>query len=124
MRRYLRDPMAPTAWITLRTVFLLVFSNVFMTVAWYGHLRYKTLPLGAAILLSWLIALPEYALQVPANRLGFGTLSAFQLKVLQEGITLVVFVGFAWLWLGEAPQLRHLLSFALLFAAVAVAFSK
>ena len=108
----------------LRTICLLLASNVFMTIAWYGHLRFRAAPLWVAILASWLIALPEYALQVPANRLGFGTLSAFQLKVLQEGITLVVFVGFAWLWLGEAPQLRHLLSFALLFAAVAVAFSK
>ena len=77
-----------------------------------------------AIGVSWLIALPEYALQVPANRLGHGTLSAFQLKILQECITLVVFMGFAWLWLGESPELKHLVSFGLILAAVAVAFWK
>ncbi|NDD91461.1 hypothetical protein EBZ37_05190 [bacterium] len=108
----------------MKTVLMLVLSNIFMTAAWYGHLRYKALPLWTAILTSWLIALPEYALQVPANRLGFGTLSAFQLKVLQECITLCVFLAFAWLWLGEAPQIKHAVSFGLILAAVAVAFSK
>ncbi len=76
-----------------------------------------------AIFASWLIALPEYALQVPANRLGYGALSAFQLKILQECITLIVFIGFAWFALGEAPKPRYLISFALVLAAVAVAFS-
>jgi uncharacterized protein (DUF486 family) len=107
----------------LRTVALLVCSNLFMTAAWYGHLRFKAAPLLVAILASWLIALPEYALQVPANRLGYGALTAYQLKILQECITFVVFIGFAWLALGEAPRPRYLVSFALILAAVAVAFS-
>ncbi|MFZ9596469.1 MAG: DMT family protein, partial [Bdellovibrionia bacterium] len=68
--------------------------------------------------------LPEYSLQVPANRLGYEDLSAYQLKILQEAITLIVFMGFAWFALGEAPQLRHLISFCLIFLAVAVAFYK
>ncbi|MCM2322734.1 MAG: DMT family protein [Oligoflexia bacterium] len=93
-----------------------------MTVAWYGHLRFKTAPLLLAILASWLLALPEYALQVPANRLGYGELSAYQLKILQECITLVVFIGFAWVGLNETPKLNHLISFGLIIAAVAVAF--
>lgn len=77
-----------------------------------------------AILASWLLALPEYALQVPANRLGYGTMSAYQLKILQECITLVVFVAFAKLALGESMNLRYLVSFALIFLAVVVAFYK
>jgi len=116
--------MADSSWITLRTIVLLVASNLFMTAAWYGHLRFKALPLAGAVLVSWLIALPEYALQVPANRLGHGTLSVYQLKILQESITLLVFMAFAWAWLGEAPQLKHFISFALILAAVAVGFSK
>ncbi|MBU6374741.1 MAG: DMT family protein [Bdellovibrionales bacterium] len=111
-------------WITLRTVLMLFLSNIFMTAAWYGHLRYKSVGLLTAILISWLIALPEYALQVPANRMGYGTLSAFQLKILQECITLLVFLCFARFWLGEAFQIKHLISFSLIIAAVAVAFSK
>lgn len=95
-----------------------------MTIAWYGHLRFQSASLLAAILGSWLIALPEYALQVPANRLGYGTMSAYQLKILQECITLGVFMAFAWLALGEAPQVKHLVSFTLILAAVAVAFYK
>lgn len=109
-------------WITLRTVLLLFLSNCFMTVAWYGHLRFKGAALLTAILGSWLLALPEYALQVPANRFGHGTLSAYQLKILQEAITLVVFMGFAWFALGETPQLKYLISFSLIVAAVVVAF--
>ncbi len=69
-----------------------------------------------------MLALPEYALQVPANRLGYGQLSAYQLKILQECITLIVFMVFAWLALGEVPTFRHFVSFALILAAVAVAF--
>lgn len=110
--------------VLLRTVGLLVLSNVFMTLAWYGHLRFKSASLFAAVLGSWLLALPEYALQVPANRLGFGDLSAYQLKILQECITLVVFMIFAAIALGETPQLKHAISFALIVTAVAVAFIK
>lgn len=110
----------PAAWI--QTVALLFASNCFMTLAWYGHLRFKSAPLAAAIIGSWLLALPEYALQVPANRIGYGPLSGFQLKILQECITLLVFIVFAWVGLGEPLQGKYLISFALILAAVFVAF--
>ena len=103
---------------------LLVCSNVFMTVAWYGHLRLRTVPVWAAVLGSWGIAFFEYTLQVPANRIGLRALSAFQLKIMQEAITLVVFVVLARVALGEKLTPRYALSFALIFAAVAVAFKK
>jgi uncharacterized protein (DUF486 family) len=105
-----------------RTAALLFLSNCFMTTAWYGHLRFRSAPLWLAILGSWALALPEYSLQVPANRLGYGELTAYQLKILQEGITFGVFVLFAWLALGETPRPRYIISFALIFAAVVVAF--
>ena len=79
----------------MTTIALLFASNIFMTAAWYGHLRFKTAPLWIAILVSWLIALAEYCLQVPANRWGYGRFTAAQLKIAQEVITLVVFVVFA-----------------------------
>jgi uncharacterized protein (DUF486 family) len=100
------------------TVLLLVASNTFMTIAWYGHLKYKDKPLYAAILVSWLIALPEYALQVPANRLGYSTFTATQLKIMQEAISLTVFMAFAWLYFGEAPTWRAAVAFALITVAV------
>jgi uncharacterized protein (DUF486 family) len=105
-----------------RTVLLLLASNVFMTCAWYGHLKFRSRPLILAIAASWLIALPEYALQVPANRLGYGELSAFQLKILQEVITLSVFLVFSWLYLGEAMRWNYAISFGLILAAVWFAF--
>ena len=108
----------------LRSAGLLILSNIFMTTAWYGHLKFKSVTLLQAILISWLIALPEYALQVPANRLGYHSLSAYQLKILQECITLVVFAVFAFLVLGEKLSLRYFISFTLIVAAVAVAFWK
>ena len=108
------------AW---RAAGLLLLSNTFMTVAWYGHLRLKHLPLWVAVLGSWGIALFEYALQVPANRIGYRSMSAYQLKILQEAITLCVFVAFAWLWLSEPLRPRHALALALVFSAVAVASS-
>ena len=107
-----------------RTAGLLFLSNCFMTAAWYGHLRFRSLPLWIAILASWGIALFEYMLQVPANRLGYGSLTAYQLKILQECITLCVFIGFAAAFLGEDLSWRYALSFALVVAAVAVAFYK
>ena len=106
----------------MATVLLLVASNIFMTAAWYGHLKYKNVDLWKVILVSWLIALPEYCLQVPANRLGHATWTAFQLKIMQEVITLIVFVGFAMVWLGENPRWNHFVSFALILAAVWFAF--
>ena len=102
---------------------LLTGSNLFMTVAWYGHLKnLADRPWWIAALVSWGIALFEYLLQVPANRIGYRSLSAYQLKIMQEAITLVVFMIFAALWLGEGMQPRYLVSFALIFAAVVVAF--
>jgi uncharacterized protein len=101
---------------------LLLASNTFMTMAWYGHLRFKKAPLLVAVLASWGIALFEYMLQVPANRIGYRVLSAYQLKVMQEAITLVVFMVFAAFWLGEGVQVRYLVSFALILVAVVVAF--
>jgi uncharacterized protein (DUF486 family) len=104
---------------------LLVLSNLFMTAAWYGHLRKPSMPVWIAIFASWGIALFEYTLQVPANRIGYrGGLSAYQLKVMQEAITLVVFVGFSYFWLGEKMTPRHAVSFALIFAAVAIAYKR
>ena len=106
----------------LKAALLLVASNAFMTMAWYGHLRFKKAPLILAVLVSWGIALFEYCLQVPANRIGYRVLSAYQLKILQECITLVVFIIFAALWLGEGIQPKYLASFGLIVAAVVVAF--
>lgn len=107
-------------WTITRTIALLFASNCFMTLAWYGHLRFKQFPLWIAIFASWLIALPEYALQVPANRLGYGDLSAYELKIFQEIVSLSVFIGFAWFGLGESPQLKHLIAFGLILTAVVI----
>jgi uncharacterized protein (DUF486 family) len=120
--------MTPQLVNVLRTSGLLLLSNAFMTAAWYGHLKFRGAPLWLAILGSWLIALPEYALQVPANRWGYSHpeagLSAIELKILQECITLIVFLAFAWFWLGETPTWRQLSSFALILGAVSLAFWK
>ena len=106
----------------MRTVFLLVASNVFMTLAWYGHLKYKHVALWKVILASWLIAFFEYCLQVPANRWGHERFCATQLKILQEVITLVVFTGFAMLYLREFPRWNHFVAYSLIVAAVGFAF--
>ncbi|MGZ3722410.1 MAG: DMT family protein [Bdellovibrionales bacterium] len=107
---------------TLSTVGLLFLSNIFMTMAWYGHLRFKQVPLWQAILVSWGLAFFEYCLQVPANRIGYGTLTAYQLKILQEVITFTVFIGFAAFALNEQLTWRYGVSMFLILAAVAVAF--
>lgn len=108
----------------MSTVLLLTFSNIFMTFAWYGHLKYgHGWPLWKAILVSWSIALVEYCLAVPANRLGFGEFSGFQLKILQEAITLVVFVVFAVFFLKEKVAWNYLVAFVCLGAAVFFAFA-
>lgn len=104
----------------MRTVLLLIASNTFMTLAWYGHLKFKEKPLILAIVVSWLIAFPEYALQVPANRIGYGTFTATQLKIIQEIISLSVFAIFAWMYFGEAPTWRTALAFLLIVGAVAL----
>lgn len=103
-------------------VLLLIASNVFMTIAWYGHLRFKHEALWKVIVISWLIAFFEYCLQVPANRMGHGIFSAIQLKILQEVITVVVFLVFAFFYLGESPRWNHWIAFALIIAAVSFAF--
>lgn len=103
----------------LRTIILLTVSNIFMTTAWYYHLRQTGWPLWKAILLSWFIAFFEYCLMVPANRYGYrGGFSAFQLKMVQEVITLVVFSFFAVLVLKESFHYKYLISFTFLLAAV------
>lgn len=107
----------------ISTVLLLTASNAFMTWAWYGHLK-KSWGILAAIGISWLIALPEYMLQVPANRLGHighgGPFSAPQLKILQEAITLIVFTVFTITVLKEKPRVHDAIAFGLILAAVAV----
>ncbi len=108
----------------MRTVLLLLVSNVFMTVAWYGHLKYKSSPLWMAILVSWGIAFVEYCFQVPANRLGYGQFSAAQLKTIQEVISLVVFAGFSVTYLKEPFRWNYLVGFALLVAAAFFLFKK
>lgn len=102
----------------MRTVLLLVLSNTFMTVAWYGHLRFKSAPLLVTILISWLIALPEYAQQVPANRYGYGQFSGAQLKIIQEVISISVFIIFSIFYLKERPTWRTGLAFCLILGAV------
>ena len=106
------------------TVLLLICSNVFMTVAWYGHLKFPRSALWVAIMVSWGIALLEYCFQVPANRLGYGALTPSQLKVLQECITLVVFAGFTTLYFKEQLSWNHAVSFLFLVGAVYFAFNK
>jgi uncharacterized protein (DUF486 family) len=106
----------------MRTVLLLIASNVFMTFAWYGHLRFRDAPLWLAIVGSWGIAFFEYCLQVPANRAGYGAFSAYQLKIMQEVITLLVFFVFAWAWLRETPRWNHVVAMGFLAAAVGFAF--
>lgn len=109
----------------LVTVLLLIGSNCFMTWAWYGHLRRAAWSIPLAIGVSWLIALPEYMLQVPANRIGHvsqaGPFTASQLKILQEAITIVVFIVFAFVVLKERPRPNDYIAFVLIFAGVAVA---
>ena len=119
MKPLTQEPVKPMA-----TILLLIASNVFMTFAWYGHLKYgHDWPLGKAILISWSIALFEYCLAVPANRIGFGQFSGFQLKIIQEVITLVVFIGFAILILKEKLQWNYLVAFAFLGVAAFFAFA-
>jgi uncharacterized protein (DUF486 family) len=109
----------------LRTILLLTASNIFMTFAWYGHLKNAGMPLWKAIAISWGIALFEYMLMVPANRIGYQNgMSGFQLKMTQEVITLIVFAAFAILYLKEPFHWRYLLSFLLLLGAVYVMFKK
>lgn len=106
----------------MHTIILLTLSNLFMTFAWYGHLKFRETPLWIVILASWGIAFFEYCLQVPANRYGYGQFSAAQLKTLQEVITLVVFAVFSVFYLGEPLKWNMVLGFALIVLAVWVIF--
>jgi uncharacterized protein (DUF486 family) len=105
-------------------IVLLICSNFFMTFAWYGHLRYKEVPLLAVILTSWAIALVEYAFAVPANRYGNAVYSPAQLKTMQEVITLLMFAGFSIFYLKEPIGWNHLVGFALISAGAFFIFQK
>ncbi len=108
----------------MTTILLLTISNIFMTFAWYGHLKYRQAPLFEVIVISWLIAFFEYCFQVPANRIGSYEFSTAQLKTIQEAITLIVFSVFSVLYLKEQLRWNYLLGFAMMIAAVFVIFKK
>jgi uncharacterized protein len=103
-------------------ILLLVASNVFMTFAWYGHLKFTSSPLWMAVMASWSIAFIEYWFAVPANRIGHQVYSAAELKTMQEVITLVVFSIFSVLWLKEAITMNHFIGFVLIACGAAVIF--
>jgi uncharacterized protein (DUF486 family) len=103
-------------------IVMLAISNIFMTFAWYGHLRFKSAPLWMAILVSWGIAFFEYMLMVPANRWGSNSFTPVQLKVIQEVITLTVFSAFAILYLGTQIRWNHIVAFVLIIAAAGFTF--
>ncbi len=106
------------------TIGLLVASNLFMTYAWYGHLKDKSVPLLIVIFTSWGIAFFEYCLMVPANRIGYGYFNAAQLKTIQEVITLTVFAGFSTLYLKEPLMWNHLIGFAFIALGAYFIFHK
>jgi len=106
----------------MHTVILLTISNIFMTFAWYGHLKFKTSPLWIAVMASWAIAFIEYWFAVPANRIGSAVYSAAELKTMQEVITLVVFAIFSVLYLKEPLGWNHLIGFGLIAAGAAFIF--
>ncbi len=106
------------------TIVLLLLSNIFMTFAWYGHLKHRDVALWKVILVSWGIAFFEYCLQVPANRIGSREFSAAQLKIMQEVITLVVFGFFSVWYLGEEIKWNYLVSFLFVLGAVFFAFKE
>ena len=113
--------MTPAHWTP---IVLLIGSNLFMTVAWYGHLKVKESPLLLVILASWAIAFVEYCLAVPANRIGHAVYSAAELKTMQEVITLVMFAGFSVWVLGEPLTWKHAIGFALIALGAGVIFYK
>ena len=110
--------------VSVSTIGLLVLSNIFMTFAWYGHLKYKAAPLFAVVLISWGIAFFEYCFQVPANRIGHSAFSAAELKTIQEVITLLVFAAFSVLYLKEPLGWNHAVGFALIAGGVFFIFHK
>ena len=110
--------------VAMQTFGLLLLSNIFMTFAWYGHLKYKHAALWLVILVSWGIAFVEYCFQVPANRIGHGHFSAAELKGMQEILTLVVFAVFSVWYLGEPLKWNHIAGFALIVVAAFLIFKK
>ncbi|MBU6338780.1 MAG: DMT family protein [Rickettsiales bacterium] len=106
------------------TIALLLASNIFMTFAWYGHLKFKSSPIYLVILISWGIAFFEYCLQVPANRMGHGYFSAAELKTIQEVITLSVFVIFSVFYLGEEINWNHIVGFSFIIIGAFFVFYK
>lgn len=109
----------PSTGQYLLPIALLLASNVFMTLAWYGHLNFKSSPLWLVVVVSWGIAFIEYCLAVPANRYGHAVYSAAELKTMQEVITFAVFAVFSATWLKEALTLNHLIGFALIATGAA-----
>jgi len=108
----------------MATIILLTISNIFMTIAWYGHLKYRSSPLYLAILVSWSIAFFEYCFQVPANRIGYGQFTGAQLKTIQEVITLIVFAVFSVVYLKEPLKWNYLVGFGFMVMAVFFVFKK
>jgi uncharacterized protein (DUF486 family) len=108
----------------LTPIVMLSISNIFMTFAWYGHLKFKGYPLWTVVLASWGIAFIEYCFAVPANRWGHAVYSAVELKTMQEVITLVVFVGFSAFYLGEAIKWNHLVGFVLIATGAYFVFQR
>ncbi|WAC49579.1 DMT family protein [Asticcacaulis sp. SL142] len=114
----------PQLPVSVTTIGLLIASNIFMTFAWYGHLKFKTEKLWVVILVSWGIAFFEYTLMVPANRIGYGTFNAVQLKTIQEVITLTIFAAFSVWYLGEPLKWTTVIGFTLIAAGAAFIFYK
>ena len=108
----------------MKTIVLLIISNVFMTIAWYGHLKYKHTSVFKVIVISWLIAFLEYCFQVPANRIGHYQFSAAQLKTIQEVITLVIFCIFSVVYLKEELKWNYLVGFSMMIGAVFFIFKE
>lgn len=116
--------MPPVSINAVLPVVMLCLSNIFMTFAWYGHLKFKTAPLYAVVLLSWGLAFFEYWLAVPANRWGHGVYSAAELKTIQEVVTLIVFAGFSIWFLGEPLRWNHAIGFAFIALGAFFVFQK
>ncbi|HXI86399.1 MAG TPA: DMT family protein [Parvularculaceae bacterium] len=116
--------ISPSLAAFLAPIVMLCCSNVFMSFAWYGHLKHKAAPILLAIIASWTIAFLEYCFAVPANRIGSAVYSTAQLKTMQEVITLLVFAGFSVLWLKEPIQWNHAVGFALIAAGAFFVFHK
>jgi hypothetical protein len=108
----------------MKTVILLTMSNIFMTFAWYGHLKFKQTALYKVILISWLIAFVEYCFQVPANRIGHRNFSAAELKTIQEVITLTVFCVFSVFYLKEELKWNYIVGFLMIVGACILIFKK